>query len=162
MDDLNQQISQFLSDPQNMKQLQDMAAALGLGNPGLGAPGPQRRPGAGAEGYGSNPSAPAPPAAAQPAQTVQSASTGLAGGNPLGALGGISPEILQMLSRAAPLLNAVNREDDSTRLLRALRPLLSPARQQKLDEAIKILHMMRLMPLLKESGLFSGLLSGLL
>ena len=47
-------------------------------------------------------------------------------------------------------------------LLRALRPLLSHARQKKVDEAIRILQMLRLLPLLKESGVFSGLLSGLL
>ncbi len=146
MEDLNQQISQILSDPQSMQQLQSMAAALGLGG---GTPSP----------------APEPP----PAQTPPSPS-GLNGGavpaasvsNPLGGLGGITPEALQLVTRIAPLLGQVNQEDDATRLLRALRPLLSAARQKKLDEAIKILQMMRLLPLLRESGLFSGLLSGLL
>ena len=61
-----------------------------------------------------------------------------------------------------PLLGQAGREDDSTRLLRALRPLLGPERQKKVDEAMKILQMMRLLPLLKESGVFSGLLSGLI
>ena len=56
----------------------------------------------------------------------------------------------------------MNQEDDATRLLRALRPLLSQARQKKVDEALKILQMLRLLPLLKESGVLSGLLSGLL
>ena len=41
-------------------------------------------------------------------------------------------------------------------------PLLGEARQKKVDEAIQILQMLRLLPLLKESGVFSGLLSGLL
>ena len=40
--------------------------------------------------------------------------------------------------------------------------LLGEARQKKVDEAIQILQMLRLLPLLKESGVFSGLLSGLL
>ena len=56
----------------------------------------------------------------------------------------------------------MNQEDDSTRLLYALRPLLGAERQKKVDEALKILQMMRLLPLLKESGVFSGLLSGLI
>lgn len=145
MDDLNQQISQILSDPQSMKQIQDMAAALGLG-----APGPQG-PGAGSPAEPA-PSPPPPAAAAQPVPAPP----------PTNPLGGLSPEMLQMASHIAPLLSQVNREDDATRLLHALRPLLSPPRQKKLDEAIKILHMMRLLPLLKESGLFSGLLTGLL
>ena len=62
----------------------------------------------------------------------------------------------------APLLGQASQEDDATRLLRALRPLLGEARQKKVDEAIKILQLMRLLPLLKESGLFSGLAAGLL
>lgn len=168
MDDLSQQINQILSDPQSMKQIQDMMGALGLGGQAGGPQGNGPQP-------GSQQVAPQPP---PPAQNQSqggldpSALLGLLGaapqapanpGNPPAGnvLGGISPEMLQMASRIAPLLSQVNREDDSTRLLRALRPLLSPYRQQKLDEAVKILHMMRLLPLLKDSGMFSGLLSGL-
>ncbi len=136
MDDLSQQLNQILSDPQSMKQIQDMMGALGLGS---NSPEPV--------------AAPAPPSAPPPAPPAP---------GPLGALGGVTPDMLQTVSRLAPLLNKVNQEDDSTRLLRALRPLLSEARQKKLDEAIKILQMMRLLPLLKESGVFSGLLSGLI
>lgn len=87
---------------------------------------------------------------------------GLGGGNGGNPLGGVTPEMLNMVTHIAPLLNKVNQEDDSTRLLQALRPLLSEARRKKVDEAMKILQMMRLLPLLKESGIFSGLLSGLL
>lgn len=168
MDDLNQQINQILSDPQSMQQIQSMMGALGLGVPsqaGGSQPAPPAadpQPAASPQAGGINPSQladmlsslglgqPAPAQQSPPAQ------------NALGALGGITPEMLQMASRIAPLLSQVNREDDSTRLLHALRPLLSGPRQKKLDEAIRILQMMRLLPLLKESGLFSGLLSGLL
>ena len=58
----------------------------------------------------------------------------------------------------APMLAAVRQEDDSTRLLRALRPLLGEERQKKLDEAIRILQFMRMLPMLRQSGLLSGLL----
>ena len=77
-------------------------------------------------------------------------------------LGGITPQTLSLMTRLGPLLSQANREDDATRLLRALRPLLGESRQKKVDEAIQILQMLRLLPLLKESGVFSGLLSGLL
>lgn len=171
MDDLSQQINQILSDPQSMQQLQSMASALGLGGPQTGGPQtgggqsvPQNQAQNGSQANGPDPAAltnllnslggnsgtGAPP---RQAPAVQ---------NPLGALGGITPEMLQIMSRIGPLLSQINREDDSTRLLHALRPLLGAARQKKLDEAIKILQMMRLLPLLKDSGLFSGLLSGLL
>ena len=152
MDDLSQQLNQILSDPQSMQQIQGMMSALGLGNntsSGSTSPAapPEPDPSAlagmlSALGGGSGSSVPAPP--------------------PQNPLGGVTPELLQTGTRLAPLLSQVNREDDSTRLLHALRPLLSEKRRKKLDEAIKILQMMRLMPLLKDSGLFSGLLSGLL
>lgn len=71
--------------------------------------------------------------------------------NSTSALG--SPDTLALVTRLAPLLSQVNREDDSTRLLQALRPLLSGARQQKIDEAVKILQLMRLLPLLGSAGL---------
>ena len=84
--------------------------------------------------------------------------------NALANLGGLgnNTQMLSMLTKLAPLLSQVNQEDDSTRLLYALRPLLGAERQKKVDEALKILQMMRLLPLLKESGVFSGLLSGLI
>lgn len=162
MDDLNQQINQILSDPQSMKQLQDMAAALGLGGtsqaPSQAQPQAQSQaqPAGGFDptalagmlsslGLGQNQPQSPPPAPSPPAPA-----------------NGVDPHMLQAVTKLAPLLSQVNREDDSTRLLRALRPLLGPVRQKKLDEAIKILQMMRLLPLLKDSGLFSGLLSGLL
>lgn len=173
MDDLSQQISQILSDPQSMQQIQNMMSALGMG------------------GQNNNETQHTPPQQAAPQSPPQTSgpqtggldpsalagmlnSLGMGGGNntpqqqsstvqnPLGTLGGITPEMLQMISHVGPLLSQVNREDDSTRLLQALRPLLGATRQKKLDEAIKILQMMRLLPLLKDSGLFSGLLSGLL
>lgn len=150
MDDIGNQINQILSDPQSMQKIQAMMGALGLTG---------ERQGQAAAPAASAASAPAAPAPAQvPAPAVAPPSSS----NPLGALGNITPEMLQAVNRLAPLLGQVNREDDSTRLLRSLRPLLSAQRQQKLDEAIRILQMMRLMPLLKESGLFSGLLSSLL
>ena len=57
-----------------------------------------------------------------------------------------------------PLLSSVRQEDDNTRLLRALRPLLAPQRQKKVDEALRLMQLMRLLPLLRQKGMFSGLL----
>ncbi len=145
MDDLNQQIQNILSDPQAMGQLQGLLRSLGGGqgdNQPQAAPassGPDLSSLLGALGGG----------APQPAQNESS-------------LAGVSPQALSMMTRLMPLLSQANREDDATRLLRALRPLLGEQRQKKVDEAIQILQMLRLLPLLKESGVFSGLLSGLL
>ncbi|MBO5647136.1 MAG: hypothetical protein J6S59_08470 [Clostridia bacterium] len=66
--------------------------------------------------------------------------------------------MMTMLMQAAPLLSAANREDDATRLLSALRPLLGELRQKKLDEASRILKLLRLLPLLRESGVLQNIL----
>ena len=66
--------------------------------------------------------------------------------------------MLSMLMRAAPLLSKANEEDDASRLLTALRPLLSEQRQKKLDDAGRILKLLHLLPLLRESGLLQNIL----
>lgn len=71
---------------------------------------------------------------------------------------GVDGEMLQTIMKIAPMLSTFRQEDDSTRLLRALRPMLCEERQKKLDEAIKLLQLMRLMPLLKGSNLLGGIL----
>lgn len=81
---------------------------------------------------------------------------------PAPAAPGLSPQALSLVARLGPVLSQMNQEDDATRLLLALRPLLSPARQGKVDQAIELLRMLRALPVLKESGAFSGLLTGLL
>ncbi len=57
------------------------------------------------------------------------------------------------------IVSIINRlksgsEDSRTQLLNALKPHLSAPRQEKVDTAIKILKMIELFPLIKESGLF--------
>ena len=65
----------------------------------------------------------------------------------------IDGDMMQMIMKMAPLLSSFRQEDDSTRLLHALRPLLSNERQTKLDEGTKLLQLMRMLPLLKNSGI---------
>lgn len=139
MDDLTQQLQNILADPQAMNQIQGMLRSLG--------------------GEQSQPKAP------EPAGPDLSALAGLLGGGQSSGQStnmGLNTQTLAMVGKLAPLLSQANREDDATRLLRALRPLLGEARQKKVDEAIQILQMLRLLPLLKENGVFSGLLSGLM
>ncbi len=73
-------------------------------------------------------------------------------GTPLSGLG-IDGDVIQTVMKIAPLLSNMKQEDDSTRFLRALRPLLSSGRQTKLDEAEKILQLMRMLPLLRSQGI---------
>lgn len=64
------------------------------------------------------------------------------------------PETLGKLTALMPIISGASREDDSTRLLAALRPFLSEERKKKLETAKKMLIVMKLLPLLKNGGLF--------
>ncbi|WP_295129404.1 hypothetical protein [Ruminococcus sp.] len=66
------------------------------------------------------------------------------------------------LMQLGQILQSASREDDNTRLLLALRPLLKEESRQKLDRVIKIYRLMNLYPALKQSGLGGGDLLGLL
>lgn len=48
-------------------------------------------------------------------------------------------------------------EDNRTRLLLALKPILSEERARRVDGAVKLLKLVQLLPLLKETDLFSSL-----
>lgn len=63
-------------------------------------------------------------------------------------------DAIQTIMKLMPILSSINREDDSTRLLSALRPLLSTKRQEKLDESIKLMQLFKVLPVLKSQGIF--------
>lgn len=65
-----------------------------------------------------------------------------------------SADALSMMSGLMPLMGTLSKEDDTTRLLDAIRPFLSDERREKLDKAKKMLKMMKLLPLLREMNLF--------
>lgn len=60
---------------------------------------------------------------------------------------------LSMLLKLAPLLSSLSAENEHTALLKALRPYLHGEREKRLDESMKLLRMLELLPLLKEGGL---------
>ena len=59
-----------------------------------------------------------------------------------------------VLSGLIPMLGALKQDDDTVRLLEAMRPFLSEERQQKLDKAKRLIRVMKLMPLMKDLPLF--------
>ncbi len=154
-DGLSAQIGAILNDPQAMEQLKQAAAGLFGGD-------------AAADGNGNNDSA--------LAKTDMSGLAGLLGQPELaaglaGLLGGerkkpepavpanaLDPQMLQTIMKLAPLLSNAQQDDDTTRLLYALRPLLGQTRRKKLDEAVKMVKMMTVLPLLKGSGVLENLL----
>lgn len=66
----------------------------------------------------------------------------------------IPTDVLQTFIKLMPLLSSVNKEDENTRLLYALRPHLSERRRVKLDESVKMMNMFKLLPVLKSQGIF--------
>lgn len=129
MNDLTSQLNQILGNPEMMEQIKGLSGLLGQSAPD---------------------SASAPPAPAPPAMQYQQQSRS----SPLDILGN---DGMQMAMRLIPLLNSIKQEDDTTRLLRAIKPFMSPPRQEKIEEAIKLLQILKILPLIKNQGLLNFL-----
>lgn len=124
MEDLASKLGELLNNPESMEKIKNLANMLGASSPPPSAEEPARP----------EPEPPAPPGA----PAVPPADT----------------DAMRMVMKIAPVLSRARQEDDSTRLLRALRPFLGAERQKKLDEAIKLMQFVRLVPYLRGSGLF--------
>ena len=124
MDDLSDKIARLLSSPEGMEKIRTVMSSLG-GDAPAAIPAAASVPAA--------PAAPAPPAPPAPA----------------GGMGALDPALI---GRVMPLLGALNRENDDTRLLQALRPYLHGEREQRLDETMRLLRLTRLLPLLQDDG----------
>lgn len=82
------------------------------------------------------------------------------GGLTEGLFSGISPNEIQAMMKIGSALKN-QQVDERSKLLLALKPHLGAERQEKVDQAVKILKLVNLLPLLKDSGLtnlFGGLL----
>ena len=67
--------------------------------------------------------------------------------------GDIDPSQIENIISVMSRLKA-NQNDDRSKLLLALKPHLSPPKREKVDTAIKLLKLIDLLPLLKDSGIF--------
>ena len=63
-------------------------------------------------------------------------------------------DMMNALAKFAPMMSSFSEDDDVSRLLGALRPFLSDEKQQKLDKAQRLMKLVRIIPLIKDSGLF--------
>lgn len=66
----------------------------------------------------------------------------------------VNDDMLKTITRLAPVMNSVKGDDETTRLLNSLRPFLSHEKQEKLDRAQKMIKFIRIIPVLKDNGLF--------
>jgi hypothetical protein len=94
---------------------------------------------------GENDDAPKP----EPRQSEKSGG----GFDPSSLMSGMTPDQLSGMMKIMSALNS-NKDDDRTALLMALRPHLSAKRQMRLDRAVKLLKIAKIMPAVTESGLF--------
>lgn len=92
--------------------------------------------------------------------------------NMLGSLGGagtvqkrpaqeerLLPNIdLNMIMNIQKAVSMMQQETPSTKMLRAIRPLLHKETQHKIDKAIRMMQLMNLLPMITKSGLLNNLL----
>lgn len=121
MGEFEEKLNQILSSPQAMEQIMSLANSI------AGAPGQQSAaPGAPPD---SGPEQSPPPSAASPAAGLGSLLSGL----DAGAMG----KVMELFSVYQ------QQEDEKAQLLTALRPFLRPERQSKLDQALQITRLSR-------------------
>ncbi len=63
--------------------------------------------------------------------------------------GGIDPQMIAKLIELMPLLQSKG-DDERMRLIAALKPLLSPQRRRKADEAIQLMRLMDILPIIEK------------
>ena len=64
----------------------------------------------------------------------------------------LDPSLLQKLAGAL----RSEKDDEDAALLRALKPHLSEERHKRVDDAVRMLRLLNLLPLVKDLGLFGG------
>lgn len=142
MDNLQELLGSVLSNPEAMSKIRSLGKELGLSQ-------------------NTDNTANTKPATTQPTVPDLSVLTTLMGNNSQNntnqsssVLSGISPEMLTSVTKIMPLLSSFSEDDEATVLLNSLRPFLSPQRRSRLDDAGKMLKVMKLLPKLRSTGLF--------
>lgn len=75
--------------------------------------------------------------------------------NENGLFGGIDIDAVLKLGE---VFAQMNKPDKNTQLLLALKPHLRPENRQKVDNAMKLMKILNMLPLLRERGFLDGLL----
>lgn len=64
---------------------------------------------------------------------------------------------LEAILKLGEVFSAMQKNDKNTQLLLALKPHLRAENQEKVDGAMKMMKIMNILPLLKDSGILGGL-----
>jgi hypothetical protein len=124
MDDLSNRLNELFSTPEGMEKIKSLVNLLSSSSGG----GPKDEPGP----------PPGPGGGYDPAVR--------GGGDPPG----FDPDLLLKMQGAFELMK---KHDPRVDLLAALRPHLSGSRQKSVDEAVNILRILSLLPLLRDKGI---------
>jgi len=138
--ELEDKLSAILGNPQAMGQIMSLAQSLGGGAASAGGESQGEQPTAAPEASGSAAPSPAGQGSGQQGPDLSALLGSLTGGGD--GSGGLDPRLLTLASR---VMQEYNAEDDGrTALLNALRPYVKEKRYAKLDKAIQIAKLSRL------------------
>ena len=140
MSELEEKLEGILGNPQAMAQIMSLAQSLNLGGSGESSNQSQE-----AE-QPSSPAAPPQSESAPPPPAPPAAPAGLSGGlgGMLGALGNLDAGTLSAAAQLMGQFNSGGGDDQRVALLTALRPFVKEERYAKLDKAIQIAKLSRL------------------
>ena len=149
MDDLISKLQEILGSEVGMQKVQNVANMLGIGNEGTTSGSEQKSDSSG--GFDLSALSGLLSSGGNSANT-QSSENKLAqtGGMDLGGID------INTIMKIQQVMSAFHNEDDNTRFLQALRPLMREDRRHKVDEVLRLMKLFSLLPLLKESGILDG------
>ena len=147
-DDIAQKISDLLNSEDGINRIMQMAEMFGLSGNSDGGPDLSALGSLFSQGKDNGERANAPPR-----NDSSHNQQGNSGADPLGGLGDLFKNI--DISKVMRIMSAYSGggNDDNTRLLIALKPMLSDRRQGRVDEAIQLMKLIALWPLVQESGI---------
>lgn len=131
VDDISGKISEIFSNPESMEMIKNLVGMLGGGQEGSHEEQKQQSAGDASGG-------------------LHSDTQGGTQGNTPGGMPGDFPFDADTMIRMTKALSMIKKDDPRVSFLLALRPNLSEDRQKKVDEAIHLLKLVNLIPLLQE------------
>lgn len=153
MDDLLSKMQELLNSEEGQKQLQSVAAMLGSSQQGQQSSSDASAPSLNLSNLDLSSLSGMLSGMNQPQNSSQTAEqTALQKADGLGL-------DINILLQVQKILGSMGQEDENTKLLMALKPHFSEKRREKIDQAVKMLRLLSVLPLLKDSGLLGGLFS---
>ena len=143
MDDIKSTIEGILGSKEGMDTLMGLVNSLGLNNPAPNEPSPSPSPSQSQSESQSSPEA------------SLSQILSLVGGDSSSEQAQAPQIDINMIMKIKDVMASFGKGNDNVMLLQKLRPHFSEKRQKKLDDAIKIMQLISVLPMLKDLGIFS-------